>query len=125
MEDNWNLLNEWPFKGKAQVVREKVTLGRRQAPRIGILTRLCCTGTQTCSMMGQENCDALKDVRQIKIKADGPMGPITFHKTTEPYYRCNLFLLLLTFFIYFLLFQLDTENTFIQFLFLLGRPLIF
>ena len=76
-------------------------------------------------MMGKENCDALKDVRQIKIKADGPMGPITFHKTTEPYYRCNLFLLLLTFFIYFFLSQLDTENTFIQFLFLLGRPLIF
>ena len=76
-------------------------------------------------MMGKENCDALKDIRQNKIKADGPMGHVTFHKTTEPYYRYNLFLLLLTFFIYFLLSQLDPENTFIQFLFLLGRPLIF
>lgn len=88
-----------------------MTLGGRQGPRIGILTRLCCLGTQPCSTMGKENCASVKDVRQNKIKTDGPVGHVTFHRTTEPYYRYNLFLLLLALFIYFLLSQLDTENT--------------
>ena len=50
---------------------------------------------------GKENCDALKDVRQNKIKTDGPVGHVTFHRTTEPYYRYNLFLLLLTLFTFY------------------------